>query len=145
MLMVRPESIAEKIRRVVGADDNILLVYLFGSAVTGKYHAGSDIDIGVLLRSCPGRLLCAKESLLLSDKLANALATDRIDLIILNIADPLLSFEVAIKGMLVFERRLGLADEFRLKAVKMYMDAKKFFEQDKQAVERFIAEMKPGA
>ncbi|PIW22659.1 MAG: hypothetical protein COW32_03395, partial [Candidatus Aquicultor secundus] len=83
--------------------------------------------------------------LLLSDKLANALATDKIDLIILNIADPLLSFEVATKGMLVFEQRSGLADEFRLKAVKMHMDARKFFEQDKQAVERFIAEMKPGA
>ncbi|OIO83224.1 MAG: hypothetical protein AUK32_10410 [Candidatus Aquicultor secundus] len=143
--MIKPKNIAEKIRRVLEPDKNILLVYLFGSAVTGKYHAGSDIDIGVLLRSCPDRLLCVEESLLLSDKLANALATDKIDLIILNIADPLLSFEVATKGMLVFEQRSGLADEFRLKAVKMHMDARKFFEQDKQAVERFIAEMKPGA
>ncbi|MDI6717415.1 MAG: nucleotidyltransferase domain-containing protein [Actinomycetota bacterium] len=69
--MIKPKNIAEKIRRVLEPDKNILLVYLFGSAVTGKYHAGSDIDIGVLLRSCPDRLLCAEESLLLSDKLAN--------------------------------------------------------------------------
>ena len=55
----------------------------------------------------------------------------KVDPVVLNTADPLLLFEVAIKGMLVYERQQGLASIFKLKAIKMHMDAAKFFALDR--------------
>ncbi|MHB8840378.1 MAG: type VII toxin-antitoxin system MntA family adenylyltransferase antitoxin [Candidatus Aquicultor sp.] len=143
--MIIIENLIKTIKQTVEVDRSISLAYLFGSVITGKLHPESDIDIGILFDSCPDRATCAREALSLSNRIAKELETDKIDLVVLNTADPLLMFEVATKGMPVYERQQGLASTFKLKAIKMHMDAAKFFELDKRAIKKFLGEMKPGA
>lgn len=143
--MITLEHLIKTIKQTVETDQRVSLAYLFGSVVTGKLHPESDIDIGILFDLCPDRTTCAREAFSLSNHIAKELATDKVDLVVLNAADPLLLFEVAAKGMLVYERQRGLASTFKLKAIKMHMDAAKFYELDKQALKKFLGEMKPGA
>ncbi|MDP2210657.1 MAG: nucleotidyltransferase domain-containing protein [Candidatus Aquicultor sp.] len=143
--MISIEKIRTSIKDLFVSDENVALAFVFGSIATGKMHPDSDIDVAVLLSSCRDRHKCAEISLSLSEQLAKMLGTDKVDLVILNTANPLLMFEVATKGVLVYERQAGLADDFKLKAVKMRMDAKKFFQLDKLAIKKFLSEMKPGA
>jgi len=143
--MISLDKIHDNLKDLFASDDNVILAFAFGSIVAGKIHSSSDIDIAVLLRSCRDRHECAEIALSLGERLSATLNTDRVDLVVLNTASPLLMFEVATKGILIYERQVGLADSFKLKAVKMRMDAKKFTELDKAAIKKFLSEMKPGA
>lgn len=143
--MISLNEIRDNLKDLFASDDNVVLAFAFGSIAAGKMHPASDIDIAVLLRSCQDRHEYAEIALSLSEQLSITLSTDRVDLVILNTASPLLMFEVATKGILIYQRQVGLADNFKLKAVKMRMDAKKFIELDKVAVKKFLSEMKPGA
>jgi predicted nucleotidyltransferase len=138
-------ELIKKLQMQLEGIEDIACAYLFGSIVTGHMTEESDIDIAVLLNTQDNIRRYAEISRLLSEQLVRALSTDKVDLVILNTADPLLRFEVAVKGKLIFERQLEAADNFKIKAIKMHMDSEKFYELDKQAIKKFLSEMKQGA
>jgi len=53
-----PDRIADDVRRFFADDPgDAVAVYLFGSVARGTAHAGSDVDVGVLLAEDPPRTL----------------------------------------------------------------------------------------
>lgn len=111
----------------------IALAYLFGSKARGTQRPSSDTDLAVLLQE--GFL--QKDSLhyklgLLSD-LKDVLGVENVDLVVLNGAPPLLKFQVAKHGKLLY-RAKGVSDvSFRARAFMEYMDIKPmldFFTKD---------------
>lgn len=81
----------------------IKLVYLFGSQVSGKIGPLSDYDFAIY---CDIRDLKKLFDLKfkLQDKISRQLATDKVDLVILNaISSPELAYSIIQEGKLIYE------------------------------------------
>ncbi|KPV62225.1 MAG: Nucleotidyltransferase domain protein [Candidatus Bathyarchaeota archaeon BA1] len=104
------EDLAAKLRKVVRADNEVLLAYLFGSCAEERAMKHSDIDVAILHRGDP--LLKAGE---VKDKIARELKIneDRIDVIDISRASPSLKFSI-VKGLRLIDRKnfdKGLIEE----------------------------------
>jgi predicted nucleotidyltransferase len=107
------------------------LLVLFGSAARGTASARSDVDVAV---RCAG----AADLEALHLALASRLATGRLDLVDLRRAGPLLAFEVARSGRVLFERHPGAFREFQSLASRRYCDTKKLRAAQRRAIHVFL-------
>lgn len=111
-----PRAIAERVRelpelfRVRG----VRLAYLFGSAL--REPAPDDVDLAVLMRE--------GSALDLYPDLVRALGTDRLDLVDLATAPPLLRFQVVRDGVVLFREGEEVENEFELAAIREYRDTR---------------------
>lgn len=112
----------------------IKLMILFGSYNTEKYNSNSDIDIAIQIES-KENIYNIKKNII--QELSLILKRE-IDLVILNYADPLLKFQVANNGRLVFEKIEGIYNTFKVNAIKEYYDARKFFKLEKKVINNYI-------
>jgi len=95
----------------------IIAAWAFGSAQDGIARAGGDIDIGILVKSP----MTFDEQLNLSGQLQSALQFEKIDLVILNEANPMLRFE-AVSGRRLFCRDASKMAEFVSLTTREYED-----------------------
>jgi predicted nucleotidyltransferase len=77
----------------------VVAAWAFGSAQDGALREGSDADIAVLTEGT----LTFEQQLDLLGRLQDALQLDKVDLVILNDANPILRFE-AVSGRQLFNR-----------------------------------------
>ena len=129
-----PVDLHEKKERLVGycREKGIELVVLFGSCAAGKVYAGSDLDLAVLTRK--GAALSRLELLFDMESLFDPM---EVDLVLLGPGtDPLLLYEIFMRGMPLFEARLGAFQERRLLAWKIYLDTAPLRELERDYVKR---------
>ena len=116
----------------IGAEiPELELLVLFGSEATGRTRSGSDVDVGVRC-DVPADL----DALFLA--LAPRLETDRLDLVDLRRAGPLLAFQVARSGVVLFERSPGIFREFQSLASRRYADTARLRDAQKRAIQVFL-------
>lgn len=94
---------------------------LFGSAVSGRATADSDLDLAFWVE---GHRLEGRE-LDLTNGLMQTLHRNDIDVVVLNHANPLLQWQVASTGTLLYERTPGRFGRFQVYAMKRYDDSRK--------------------
>jgi len=84
----------------------IASVYLFGSYADGRAHRESDVDIGVVMSRdiLPTRKERFEASLRLGTMLGEALSVDRVDLVVLNDAPPLIGRRIVTDGRRIYCR-----------------------------------------
>lgn len=99
----------------------IRLIVLFGSVVHGTANAESDIDLGVLTN----RPLTFNQRLKLWGALSSLFDVE-VDLVVLNHANPVLAFEVASNGNLLFEAKPNTWDNWKSFGFRQYWDTEKF-------------------
>lgn len=92
----------------------VRLAYLFGSVAAGG--AADDVDLAVLMRE--------GSALDLFGDVVRVLGTDRIDLIDLGRAPPLLRFRVVKDGVVLFRESEEAENEFELAAIAAYRDTR---------------------
>jgi uncharacterized protein len=112
------DAVVAKIRECCHREEAINAAYLFGSVVTGRMRATSDVDVAVLVES---------ERELDFPFLAFAASLERecqrpVDLVLLNRAGELLKFQVRRHGRLIFERDPGKRRAFEIIGRKTYED-----------------------
>ncbi len=115
--------------------NNIKVVILFGSHAQGKFHKDSDIDIAVLMdrrKTSKNKLEISRLRLKILKDFCSFLETDKIDLIMLNQVSPLLKYEVARTGLLVYEKEPGDYASFVSLALREQMDARLFYKLDRE-------------
>ncbi|TSC56760.1 MAG: Uncharacterized protein G01um101418_580 [Parcubacteria group bacterium Gr01-1014_18] len=97
------QQLKEKLGAIFQADNQLGILYLFGSQLDGDIHAGSDFDFGVFsLESDP--LQRFYHGLRVQDTIEKVLPNDKIDVKILNdITTTELQFQI-IQGEVLFER-----------------------------------------
>lgn len=117
--------------------DYIIFAYLFGSYATGKVWAMSDIDIAVYVDPRKVNDLF-KLKLRLLGMLNDAFKTDKIDLVILNEAPPVLKYEILVKGILIFTKDKEIHTEFYLRATKEYFDFQYILDKNYEAVKEAL-------
>lgn len=109
-------AVIARLRQLADGLETLDLAALFGSRAAGRIEPQSDIDLAVLLSD---RSLRSKREV----GVALARAFDRqVDVIHLDEAPPLLRFEIAKSGVLVFERRPGAWARERARAMIDWWD-----------------------
>ena len=101
----------------------IRLAYLFGSQANGKAQTHSDIDVAILLAEGADPLV----DLMLGDYLADRLQ-QKVDIVVLNKASPILQHEVIRDGIRLLEVSPMVRRLYELAAFRDYVDAV-FFQQ----------------
>jgi predicted nucleotidyltransferase len=109
------------------ATPDLDLLLLHGSRARGDMHAGSDWDFAYLggARLDVAALLAA---------IVEAIHDDRLDLADLAKAGGLLRYRAARDGIVLFESRPRLAEQFRLDAVGFWCDAQPVLQRGYRAV-----------
>jgi predicted nucleotidyltransferase len=109
------------------------LVLLFGSMAKGGVHGKSDIDLGFLFDQ-PADVLA------LTNDVVKLLHSNRVDVVDLQRASPLLRFSAARTGTVLYERSVGLFNQFLSLAFRMYVDTKKLRDARRQMTRNFLKE-----
>jgi predicted nucleotidyltransferase len=128
--MLTIEEIRERLVPLFKERD-LRLILLFGSALTGAVHKKSDIDLAFLFDR-PVDILSMTNSVI------RLLHTDKVDVIDLKHASPLLKYSVAQKGRPLYEKSLGIFNEFYSLAFRMYVDTRKLREARETAIKYFL-------
>jgi predicted nucleotidyltransferase len=114
---------------------SLRLVILFGSAVKGVTDAESDVDIGVVT---DGQHITAEYEINLVKAFSQLFQSGKVDVVALNHADSLLLFQVATHGVLLFEKKQGQFNDFKVEAFKKHNDGRKFYQLDEIYVKDFL-------
>ena len=138
-----PEELKTLSQKLPETIPYLKMLVLFGSRATGEIHANSDWDFatlydeGIRKRSCQGKPFSWFEvPQLLSD--AFNLNSDKIDVVDLNRCPPLLGFQVARDGKLLYEQQSGRFLDFQCQAWKVYADTAKFRKAQKESIELWL-------
>jgi predicted nucleotidyltransferase len=108
--------------------EEVLLVYLFGSCLRGKFGKNHDIDIAILVDLKIYHTLDVKkpygyEAEIIAE-LIHHLKNPLVDLTLLNKATPLLAYEVIHGGTVLLTRSEQLRIEFEISSLKRHADTK---------------------
>jgi len=90
--------VIQKLKEFCKAHTEVAVLYLFGSAATGRMHQTSDIDIAIMV----GAGLSEYDRIEMETTLSNLLARD-VDLVVFARASPLLQHQILKYGHLVHE------------------------------------------
>lgn len=118
----------------------IRLMLQFGSTVGGTSHPASDVDIAVQFNrpDVPLRVLID-----VSDELEPFIPDQKIDLAVLNRADPLFLKQIMGRCRLLFGRPQDLA-QLRIYSFKCYQDYRRFLAIERRFVADRLAALCPG-
>ena len=111
------------------------MLVLFGSQAAGTKHKSSDVDIAYLAGK---RELSLREESMLAAGLAEAIRGGRIDLVPLRQASPLLAFQIARDGKLLYAAKKSLFSEFQLRAIRLYNESKPLIELRKERIQHKV-------
>jgi predicted nucleotidyltransferase len=90
----------EKIRGYAIGRKDIIAIYVFGSAATGKNRPGSDIDLAVMVAG----IVSGMARVEMETALSNLLHRD-VDLVVFGQAMPLLQHQILKYGRLIYEAK----------------------------------------
>jgi predicted nucleotidyltransferase len=113
---------------------HLLLVVLFGSQVGGKMHPQSDVDFAFLSERRMGLLEIAKMQIEFSQRLK----IKDLELVDLKAAPPLLLKQIAKKSVLLYEKEPFLFANFKIYALKNFMEAKKLLKLRESSLNKFL-------
>ncbi len=105
-----------------GGKEYVELAYLFGSSAKGRDGKLSDIDIGVYFSDSLSKKDRHKRHLELIAGLTTLFKSDRIDLVIMNDASPVINFEIIKANRPVFVRDRGLKLDVEHRIMSRYLD-----------------------
>jgi predicted nucleotidyltransferase len=103
---------------ILVSDSRIMIVYLFGSRAAKKDVQSSDIDIAIYTSDS----FLWEDYYTLYGEVIKKLHSDRLDIVWLNKAEPILSFGVIKNGKVLFFRDADVLNDFELKTKKRYYD-----------------------
>ncbi|HVL69897.1 MAG TPA: nucleotidyltransferase domain-containing protein [Vicinamibacterales bacterium] len=125
-----PTPTLEAVARARG----IRLILQFGSSVTGRTHARSDLDLAVLVERHPEPFHAYGE---LAADLQQCFPGQEVDLAIINRADPLFLKQVMDTARLLYGSPRAFA-ELKVYAFRRYQDHRRFLDMEREYVRRQI-------
>lgn len=112
-------------------DEGLRLVILFGSAASGAVHPRSDIDLAFLYDK-------PIDAVMLAGRVIQLLRTDKVDVVDLRRASPLLKFSAAKHGKILFEKVPGMFSDFYSLAFRMYCDSRKLRDAQADSIRMYL-------
>ena len=124
--------------RQVAQEFRLGLILLFGSQASGRTHKESDIDIAVKLKGRSSLTLV--EDLALIRRFAEIFGNEKIDLGVINHANPLFLKQINQNCQLLFGDNNDFY-KFKIYAFNRYVDYKKYFKLESDFVRAQVAKM----
>ena len=118
------KKITKQVHQLVALHDNIVAVYLFGSAATGKMRLTSDVDIAIMSR-CP---IDGFKRIDLETEFSLSLDRD-VDLVVFHQAELLLQHQILKYGTLLYENDLSERVRQETTARREYLDTHFLFRE----------------
>lgn len=131
------KDIIDIIAKTLSDETYIQFVYLFGSTARGNVHPLSDYDIAVFIdqEKEPPSPYGIKSRI--TAMFAGKLPSQKVQIVILNSANPFLAFEVIDKGKLVFKKDIKIHHDFVFCTYRRYFDIKGLYRlQEEKLLER---------
>lgn len=124
MALMKSEQIVNILKEYFRNKPEVNLAYLFGSCARDERQSLSDIDIAVLINK-----EIAKEGILgyqaeLTADLMSLLKSNRIDVVCLNSAPPLLAHRVIRDGIVIYSKDEKIRISFEMRSLQRYIDTK---------------------
>jgi hypothetical protein len=116
------QSLIQQLFTALEPRSEILEAYVFGSAATGSTQPHSDVDVAVYLAEMPAAASRFGYAADLTTALIAALGTNRVDIVILNTAPPLLYHRVLRDGVRILSRDLKATTTREGQALSRYCD-----------------------
>ena len=138
-MQINDEKI-DNIRRIA-RDHGVRLVLLFGSAVTGKTHPGSDLDIAVMFADSEAARAGVFD---LMAEVQDVFPDREVDLALINGADPLFLKKILENCELLFGEPRTLA-ELKMYAFRRYIDHKRYLKMEGEYIKRLLDKFEKGA
>lgn len=113
--------IVKNLKKYFAHRKDVVAVYLFGSHAKGMTRRGSDVDVAVLFKKNARRDLFGA-SLKISTDLMQILNYNRVDVVVLNTANPVLRNQVYKYGVLVLCNNPLSALRFKARTILEYLD-----------------------
>jgi len=110
--------------------EGVLLAYLFGSL--SKRPTGQDVDLAILLQDAP--------AFRLREAIAGCLGTERLDLVDLQRASPVLRFEIIRTGRPLYVADKETQERFELATLHLYRDTAPLRRQQREYLKGRIAQ-----
>lgn len=117
-LRLETQEILEMVLPVLCDDQRILIVYLFGSRMRGEYDETSDVDVAFYT----DQRFSWDDYYRLYGSMTKKLRSNRIDLLWLNKADSIVTFQVIKNGKVVYYSDAETLNEFELKSKQLFYD-----------------------
>lgn len=115
---------------------SLRLVLLFGSRAEGGAGVDSDTDIAVLVN--PSVEIDADYDLRLQSAFFKVLGTDRLDVVYLNQATPLLRYRAVADPVILYDED-KLYPDYASYAIRYYADTKKFRDLEQRFIKDFAS------
>jgi predicted nucleotidyltransferase len=117
-----PQELTEILKRHLSTRSEILEAYLFGSVARGQAQSISDVDVAVRIDVDRIQNVPFGYAAALTADLAAALRLNRVDVVVLNHAPPLLYHRVLRDGQRLFARDLAATTTREGQALSRYCD-----------------------
>ena len=114
---------------------NLALLVLFGSQATGLTHKESDVDVAYYSHE----KLDFNQEILLDTDLTGIFRNDKVSLINLKTASPLIAKEIVSKGVVLHTDDNFLFSQLYARVLRMYEEASPIFELRRQYLDYKIA------
>jgi predicted nucleotidyltransferase len=127
-----PPDIEEALERLTPLfeGEGVLLAYLFGSL--GRGDTGQDVDLALLTRDTP--------PFRLRDAITSHLGTQRVDLVDLRRASPVLRFEIIRTGRSLYVADVETQERFEMATLRLYRDTAPLRRQQGEYLRRRMAQ-----
>jgi len=130
MTSQRLSKISNSVHEALSGVEDIIVAYVFGSAAEGKEHAFSDIDIAILLKEPSINKTMRVHSLL------TELLGDNVDTLLLNLAPPILRYQVVKNGLRVLSKDEDARVSFEASALSEGLDEGFLITKVREAIAR---------
>ncbi len=130
---MKTHGLRQRLRRVLSRYPFIEAAYLFGSHAVGRATPDSDVDLAVV---GPRGELQQRKLDILADLTSEGM--DRVDLIALDGADPVVRFEAVHPNCLVFARSDFDHGQYFSRALREYFDLEPYLRIQREAFKRRV-------
>ena len=119
-----PDTAAALLTAFFAAREDVEVAYLFGSVARGEAHAGSDLDVAVLLGEGTVRDREWDVHAQLLSRIGSLFATDDVDVVVLNSAPMAIALSIVEEGVVVAGARRPLRSRYEAAVVAHATDVK---------------------
>lgn len=112
------------VKAFLEGEEDVTVAYLFGSRAKGGMGALSDIDIAVLLNRELDKQKTFDLRLRLINRISSILKTDKIDLVVMNMAPLSLNYSIISEGEILHSRDEMERVRFETHILSRYLDRK---------------------
>ena len=125
----------EQVKNCFAQQDDLTFALLFGSVALGLDTPISDIDIAVCFKEKKDILKLGERQIDIICALMRICKHNRIDLVVLNLANPFLRFQVIKHGRLIYAEDVRKFYRFKAASLGRYQDIRQMYDLYNKAAE----------